>query len=87
MSNNRQHDTNLDALLTGRRAKRRERVAALLTFYRDHPEAGPSDACRSLGLSRQTIYTYLSELERAESIARNDGRVTVLQSSTKEGGM
>ena len=85
-SNNKKNDTNLDALLTGRRAKRRERMNALLAFYRDHPEAGPSDAGRSLGLSRQTIYTYLADLERAERIARNDGRVAVLPSALREGG-
>lgn len=78
-SNDTKSDRHFDTLLTGRRAKRRERMDALLVFYRDNPEAGPSDAGRSIGVSRQTVYTYLAELERDGCIMRDDGRVKIVQ--------
>jgi DNA-binding GntR family transcriptional regulator len=44
-----------------------------LTFYASSPDAGPTEAGRAIGVSRQTVYTYLAELEAAGRIARNDG--------------
>ena len=79
VSNEPKSDRSLDTLLTGRRAKRRERMDALLAFYRDYPQAGPSDAGRSIGVSRQTVYTYLAELESDGHIVRDDGRIRIVQ--------
>jgi predicted transcriptional regulator len=52
---------------------------ALLALYRDYPQAGPSDAGRSIGVSRQTVYTYLAELEGDGRIVRDGGRIRIVQ--------
>jgi DeoR/GlpR family transcriptional regulator of sugar metabolism len=49
-----------------------------LTFYLDNPGAGPTEASRAVGVSRQTIYNYLEELQATGRVARNDGIVEVL---------
>jgi hypothetical protein len=51
---------------------------SLLAFYLDNPDAGPTEAGRAIGVSRQTIYTYLADLEEAGRLARRNGRVKVL---------
>ena len=72
--------TSLDAARQTRKARRDTRLDALLTFYASNPYAGPTEAGRAIGVSRQTVYTYLAELEAAGRIARNDGRgVEVLE--------
>jgi hypothetical protein len=77
-SKERKSDTNIDTMLAGRRAKREERMNALVSFYWDNPDAGPTAAGSEIGVSRQTVYTYLSELERDGRIARENGSITVL---------
>jgi hypothetical protein len=79
LSNNRGLDGRIDMLQAGRRAKRAARMDALLAFYRDHPDAGPTEAARAVGVSRQTVYTYLAELETAGRIARNGNGIEVLE--------
>jgi hypothetical protein len=59
-------------------SNRNARLDALLTFYLDNPDAGPTAAGRAIGVSRQTIYDYVAELEAAGRLARNDGTVKVL---------
>ena len=59
-------------------SNRHARLDALLTFYLDNPGAGPTAASRALGVSRQTIYNYLAELQAAGRVTRNDGLVEVL---------
>jgi hypothetical protein len=59
-------------------SNRHARLGALLTYYIDNPNAGPTEASRAIGVSRQTIYNYLEELEASGRVARNDGRVEVL---------
>jgi hypothetical protein len=49
-----------------------------LTFYLDNPDAGPTAAGWAIGVSRQTVYGYIAELEAAGRLARNDGTVRVL---------
>ena len=71
-------DAQMDALRQGRKSKRDARLDALLTFYLDNPEAGPTEASQAIGVARQTIYNYLEELEAAGRVARNDGTVRVL---------
>jgi hypothetical protein len=58
-------------------SNRHARLDALLTYYLDNPSAGPTEASRAIGVSRQTIYNYLKELEASGRVARNDGRVEV----------
>lgn len=64
-------DTLLDRMRQGRQAKHDARLDALLTFYLDNPNAGPSDAARAIGVSRQTIYSFTAELEQAGRLRRN----------------
>jgi len=78
VSSDRTPGVNLDALMIGRTAQRNTRMKDLLSFYLDNPDAGPTEAGRALGVSRQTIYTYLADLEDAGRIARKNGRVKVL---------
>jgi len=54
-----------------RDAKRRQRLDTLLTFYLDNPNAGPTAAADAIGVSRQTIYTYQDELEKAGQLKKN----------------
>jgi hypothetical protein len=77
-SNNGKSDATLDVLKAGRKAKRDARLDALLSFYRDNPDAGPSDAARAVGVSRQTIYTYNAELEATGRLRKNGDRWEVL---------
>ena len=70
-SDNGKSYANFDILQAGRRAKRDARIDSLLTFYLDNPGAGPSDAARAVGVSRQTIYTYNAELESVGKLGRN----------------
>jgi hypothetical protein len=74
-------DAQLHALQRGRASKRDARLDALLTFYLDNPNAGPTEAGQAIGVARQTIYNYLDDLEAAGRVARNNGRVKVLDAS------
>ncbi len=67
-------NASLHAARQTRKAKRDRRLDALVTFYRSNPDAGRTEAGRTIGVSRQTVYTYLAELEAVGRIARNDGR-------------
>ena len=67
-------NASLDGARQARKVKRNARLDALLTFYASNPDAGPTEAGRTIGVSRQTVYTYLAELEAAGRIVRNDGR-------------
>ena len=51
----------------------------LLTFYLSNPGAGATEASRAIGVSRQTVYTYLAELEATGRLSRNNGMVEVLK--------
>jgi len=42
-----------------------------LTYYLDNPDAGPTEAANTVGVSRQTIYTYQAELEKAGRLHKN----------------
>ncbi|MFZ5919312.1 MAG: hypothetical protein ACOYZ7_20460 [Chloroflexota bacterium] len=71
--------TSLDTARQARKTKRDARLDALLTFYLDNPDAGPTDAGRHIGVSRQTVYTYLDDLRAAGRIAKDNGRVEILE--------
>jgi hypothetical protein len=66
-------NTSLDVACQARKAKRDTRKNALLTYYASNPKAGPTEAGRAIGVSRQTVYTYLTELEAAGLLSRNNG--------------
>jgi len=65
--------SSLDLARQTRKAKRDARIDALLTFYASHPGAGPTEAGQAIGVSRQTIYSYLADLEASGEISRDDG--------------
>ena len=69
----------LDAARQTRKAKRDVRMNALLTFYSSNPGAGATEAGHAIGISRQTVYTYLAELEATGRLSRNNGMVEVLR--------
>lgn len=71
VSNNGKSNANLDALQAGRLSKRDTRLNALLTFLASNPDAGPTEAGNAIGVSRQTVYTYTSELEATGRLRRN----------------
>lgn len=77
-SNNGKNDANLDALQAARLSKRDARIDALTEFYLDNPNAGPTQAGNAIGVSRQTVYTYLNDLESTGRIRRNGRGVEVL---------
>lgn len=70
-------DTSLDVARRNRKIKRDARLDALVAFYASNPKAGPTEAGRAIGVSRQTVYTYLDEIEAAGRIERNGGQVRV----------
>jgi hypothetical protein len=81
-SNAGKFDTNVDTLRAARRAKRDARITALVTFYAENPSAGVTEAGQAIGVSRQTIYNYLGELEDSGRINRDNGRIKILDGST-----
>jgi hypothetical protein len=79
VSNNGQFDMNLDRLQAGRKAKLDNRLDRLLDAFRTNPALGISDAARELDVSRQTIYSYIDQLEHSGKIRRNGHGVEVLE--------
>jgi hypothetical protein len=77
-------NASLDAALQGRKAKRSARLDALVSFYASNPNAGPTEASHAIGVSRQTIYTYLAELEEMGRIARNHQGVQILEGGDRD---
>lgn len=54
------------------------RVDKMLSIYRDDPHTSPSTVAELVGVSRQTVYKYLSELEETGAVHNNGGGVQVL---------
>jgi len=79
LSNNGQLDMNLTRLQAGRKAKLDSRLDRLLDTFRTNPNLGISDAARLLNVSRQTIYSYLEQLEQAGKIRRSGQGIEVLE--------
>jgi DeoR/GlpR family transcriptional regulator of sugar metabolism len=50
-----------------------------LDIYHTNPSLGISDAARLLNVSRQTIYSYLEQLENAGKIRRTNQGIEVLE--------
>jgi hypothetical protein len=79
VSNNGQLDMNMNRLQAGRKAKLDSRLDRLLDAFRTNPILGISDAARELDVSRQTIYSYMEQLEQTGKIRRNGHGVEVLE--------
>jgi hypothetical protein len=63
----------LDTVNRARRQRKAGILDAMVDIYLDSPDAGPTEVARRLGIGRSTVYNYLSDLEMAGRIARNDG--------------
>ena len=72
------NDTPLYKAQLTRKAQQVARLDSLLSLYLDNPTLGVSDAARTLEVSRQTIYTYLDQLEAAGRIQRNGIGIEVI---------
>jgi predicted DNA-binding protein (UPF0251 family) len=77
LSNNELFDTNLDRLQQGRKQKRDERLEALLTVLKNHPGISITEASNRIDVSRQTVYSYIDQLERAGQICRDGKTIQV----------
>ena len=71
-------DSSLVKARQARMSIQSNRMDKLLTLYLDNPNAGVTDAARSLNMSRQTIYSYLDQLERDGRIRRNGHGIEVI---------
>jgi len=69
---------NQDLLQAGRRAKRQAKLTALLQVLHADPACGITELGRRIGVSRQTVYAYLKELEQAGRIRRNGQGIEVV---------
>jgi hypothetical protein len=79
LSNIGQFDMNLNRLQAGRKAKLDSRLDRLMDIYHTNPSLRISDAARVLNVSRQTIYSYLEQLEKAGKIRRTDQGIEVIE--------
>jgi hypothetical protein len=80
MLGNTKPNTNMtsNTLHQARRAKREERLNNLVGFYSENPNATMIEAGAAVGVARQTVSGYLTELEQAGRISRNGDGVMVL---------
>ena len=60
-------------------ARKQRQLEALLTLYDGNPHLSVSDAAKQAGVSRQTIYNHLNELEGTGRVHRNGQGVEVLK--------
>ena len=67
----------LDAVNRTRRQRKELLKGALMEAYHDDPGLGVTAAARMLGVHRNTIYGYLSELEESGQVDRSNGTVKV----------
>jgi predicted transcriptional regulator len=63
----------LDSVNRAKRQRKADILDAMVDIYVDSPEAGPTEVARRLGIGRSTVYNYLSDLQTAGRIARNNG--------------
>ncbi len=77
-SNSVKPDNSLVKARQARTSIQSNRMDKLLTLYLDNPNTGVTDAARSLNMSRQTIYSYLDQLERDGRIRRNGHGIEVI---------
>ena len=74
LSSNELIDTHLDRLQRGRKQKRHQRKEALLTVLKNHPGISITEASNRIDVSRQTVYSYIDQLEQTGQICR-DGKI------------
>jgi DeoR/GlpR family transcriptional regulator of sugar metabolism len=67
-----------DKLHAGKMAKLDTRLNALIEVFRKEPNVEITEAARRIQVSRQTVYSYLSILEKAGRIKRGENGIEVL---------
>jgi len=67
----------LDAINRTRQERKTQLLDSLLDAYLCNPDLGITDAARTLGVHRNTVYNYLDELEAAGRLKRNGNGVEV----------
>jgi hypothetical protein len=77
-SNSVKPDNSLDKARLARKNIQGSRLDSLLTLYLDNPNMGVTEAARTLNMSRQTVYTYLEQLQATGRIRRNGNGVEVV---------
>ena len=60
-------------------AKIDARLNALIAEFRKEPNIEIAEAARRIQVSRQTVYSYLSTLEKAGRIKRGENGIEVLE--------
>ena len=78
-SNSVKTDNSLDKARLARKNIQGGRLDSLLTLYLDNPNMGVTEAARTLNMSRQTVYTYLEQLQATGRIHRNGNGVEVVK--------
>lgn len=71
-------DKSLDKARQARKNIQDSRLDSLLTLYLDNPNMGVTEAARTLNISRQTVYTYLEQLQQSGRIHRNGHGIEVI---------
>jgi hypothetical protein len=78
MSINASIDNLTDKLQAGKKAKLDARLDALIEVFCKDPNIEIAEAARRIQVSRQTVYSYLSILEKAGRIKRGENGIEVL---------
>ena len=71
-------DETIDRLQAGRAAKKMSIIDAMLNAYRVNPHVGDTELGGMVGVTRQTVYNYRTELEAAGRIHKNGNGIEVL---------
>lgn len=69
----------LDSANMAKLDKRNRRLDALAAYYAENPGGSVSMAAKAIDVSRQTVYTYLDELEAAGRVDRSNGTIKVVR--------
>ncbi len=77
-SNTVNSDTSLVKARQARTVIQGNRMDNLLALFHDNPTIGVTDAARTLNMSRQTVYTYLEQLQQSGRIKRNGHGIEVI---------
>jgi hypothetical protein len=79
LSNNGNLGISMDRLQAGRKAKLDARMDALVDILQADPDIEIIEAARQIHVSRQTVYSYLKQLEQAGRIKRNGHGMEVIE--------
>lgn len=67
-----------DTVNESKAERKHQLLIRMVDIYRDNPQLPVSTVASTLNVSRQTVYNYLAELERAGKVSRNRHGIEVL---------